>query len=194
MHKTILPSAVVSYCRAGFLLFFLTLQLAEQAAADEITEYIANNDSSILIMDFELNDLTLHPQTVMEEKRVVTLRPILTEMLQDTHGREIFDLSDEIRRSAQKGKGYLFDRPKVTGQLGRDVGARWVVSGRLHKASFLFVYLKAQLIDAESLSVKSDFVVEIKGWEPRLTRKGVETLAVQIDQSITELLRLAKTE
>ena len=61
------------------------------------------------------------------------------------------------------------------------------MSGRLHKASFLFVYLKAQLIDTRDAGVKADFVVEVKGWSPKLTGKGIETLAVQIDAAIRQL-------
>ena len=71
--------------------------------------------------------------------------------------------------------------------MARAADADWVVSGRLHKASFLFVYLKAQLIDAADGRIAADFVVEIKGWEPRLTAKGVDTLALQIDESLRTL-------
>lgn len=146
-----------------------------------------SNGEKLLVLDFELNDLTLNPDTTAEEKRASSLRPLLSSRLLLEHEHVITDLAQEQRDAEVKGKGYLFDRPKVAAKMGESAGADWVVSGRLHKASFLFVYLKAQLIDVASGSVKADFVVEIKGWEPRLTKKGVEALALQIDESLDAL-------
>ena len=143
--------------------------------------------ANILVLDFELNDLTLHPNIKHEEERVKTLRPLLTQKLADDFTYSIAELSQSHRDSENKGKGYIFDRPEVAARMARAAGADWVVSGRLHKASFLFVYLKAQLIDAADGRIAADFVVEIKGWEPRLTAKGVDTLALQIDESLRTL-------
>jgi uncharacterized membrane protein len=142
----------------------------------------------VLLLDFELNDLTLNPATDFEEKRVKTLRPLLTEQMDAFERYEIADLTQQKRDAEDKGKGYIFDRPEVSARMARAAGADWVVTGRLHKASFLFVYLKSQLIDAEA-NVKADFVVEIKGWEPRLTKKGIEALALQIDESLRSLVQ-----
>lgn len=151
---------------------------------------IADEDSlpsKLLILDFELNDLTLNPDTTKEEARVKTLRPLLREELQDTFKHTIVALDQELRDKEDKGRGYVFDRPEVSAKMARSAGADWVVSGRLHKASFLFVYLKAQLINAESGNIASDFVVEIKGWQPKLTKKGIDALALQIDESLTAI-------
>ena len=142
---------------------------------------------NILVLDFELNDLTLHPNIKHEEERVKTLRPLLTQKLADDFTYSIAELSQSHRDSENKGKGYIFDRPEVAARMARAADADWVVSGRLHKASFLFVYLKAQLIDAADGRIAADFVVEIKGWEPRLTAKGVDALALQIDESLRTL-------
>jgi len=161
------------------LVFIVTLTFSIVSIAnDEISE------KNLLILDFELNDLTLNPAIEEEEKRVALLRPMLTDELQSKYGWQIKDLDDDTRASAQKGKGYLFDRPSASGELGKLAQSRWVITGRLHKASFLFVYLKAQLIDTETLTVKADFVVEIKGAAPKLTRKGIDALALQITDSI----------
>lgn len=141
----------------------------------------------ILVLDFELNDLTLHPATELEEKRVVTLRPLLEQALSEDLNHSIATLAQPLRDKEDKGRGYIFDRPEVSASMARSAEADWVVSGRLHKASFLFVYLIAQLIDAESGKISADFVVEIKGWEPRLTKKGVDALALQIDESLRTL-------
>ena len=159
--------------------FLLGLQ---SALADDVSE-----GDKLLVLDFELNDLTLNPDVSAEEKRVSSLRPLLSSKLLVEHDHKIMELAQQLRDAEVKGKGYLFDRPQVGAKMGAAAGADWVISGRLHKASFLFVYLKAQLIEVASGSVKADFVVEIKGWEPRLTEKGVDALALQIDESLSTL-------
>jgi len=176
-----------SYERASFAFVVLCFFATGSVAADKVSTSEPAAQPSLLILDFELNDLTLHPQTVKEEERVKTLRPSLTDELSTKYGYMIAQLSAAERNAAQQGKGYLFDRPSVSARLGATVAAKWVISGRLHKASFLFVFLKSQIIEVATGEVRADFVVEIKGWEPRLTRKGVDALALQIHESLETL-------
>lgn len=164
----------------AILVIFIALKSSD-AIGDESSE------SNLLILDFELNDLTLNPDTTKEEARVKTLRPLLKEELESTYSYTIATLDQTLRDKEDKGRGYIFDRPEVSARMARAAGANWVVSGRLHKASFLFVYLKAQLINADTGNIASDFVVEIKGWQPKLTKKGVDALALQIDNSLKKI-------
>lgn len=143
--------------------------------------------ASIAVLDFELNDLTLNPNLVEETKRTATLRPLLVEQFNVHQGLRVLENPASAKIEAEKGQGYLFDRPELAARIGREVGAAWIVSGRLHKASFLFVYLKAQLINAQSSRVAADFVVEIKGPQKKLTKKGVESLAQQIITALETL-------
>jgi len=141
----------------------------------------------VSVLEFHLHDLTLNPDTAAEEERVATLRPLLVSALSSTHKLTVLDNPESAQVEAQKGQGYLFDRPKVAARIAREAGADWVVSGRLHKASFLFVYLKAQLIEASSGKIAADFVVEIKGPQKKLTAKGVDSLALQIVDALEKL-------
>ena len=63
----------------------------------------------------------------------------------------------------------------------------WIVVGRVHKASFLFVDFKAQVIDTKTDRLIADLTVEVKGPQKRLTIKGVETLARQIATAINAM-------
>jgi hypothetical protein len=65
-------------------------------------------------------------------------------------------------------------------RFGKSAGADWVAVGRVHKASFLFVYFKVHLVDARTGALAADLVVEVKGPQQALTRRGVESLARQI--------------
>ncbi len=143
--------------------------------------------ASIAVLDFELNDLTLNPNLIEETERAATLRPLLVERLSDHHNITVIENPASARIEAEKGQGYLFDRPALAAKIGREVGVAWIISGRLHKASFLFVYLKAQLINTQTGQVAADFVVEIKGPQKKLTKKGIESLAQQISAALETL-------
>lgn len=143
--------------------------------------------ASIAVLEFELNDLTLNPNVVEETRRTATLRPLLVEQLTNHYNIRIIENPASARIEAEKGQGYLFDRPALAAKIGREAGVSWIVSGRLHKASFLFVYLKAQLINTQSDQVAADFVVEIKGPQEKLTKKGIESLAQQIATALETL-------
>ncbi len=143
--------------------------------------------SPVAVLEFELNDLTLNPDTAAETERAASLRPLLVERLGEDHGIVIVDNPARAAIEAVKGHGYVFDRPELAAEIGREGGAAWVVSGRLHKPSFLFVYLQAQLIDVRSGRVAADFVVEIKGQQKKVTPKGIETLARQISDALEAL-------
>ena len=155
-------------CRSLWLGFPLLL-IATQLSATEIA-----------VLEFELNDLTLNPDLIEETRRTASLRPLLVEQLGGHHDIGVVENPASARVEAEKGHGYLFDRPAVAAKIGREAGVDWIVSGRLHKASFLFVYLKAQLINTRTGQMAADFVVEIKGPQKKLTKKGIEALARQI--------------
>lgn len=163
--------------RLGLLLGLMLLpMIAPQASARVIA-----------VLEFELTDLTLNPSLLEETRRTATLRPLLVAQLTGQHDISVIENPASARTEAEKGQGYLFDRPAVAAKIGREAGVNWIVSGRLHKASFLFVYLKAQLINTQTDRVEADFVVEIKGPQQKLTRKGIEALALQISTALESI-------
>jgi hypothetical protein len=90
---------------------------------------------------------------------------------------------------ADKGVGYLFDHADVAAALGRTAGADWVIVGRVHKASFLFVYFKVRVVKVATAEQIADLVVEVKGPQKALTAQGVESLAKQIATAVEESAR-----
>jgi hypothetical protein len=141
-------------------------------------------DVSIAILDFELNDLTLMPNTPEELERTASIKPLLEEALRGRGGFRPVPVDAEAAAEADAGFGYLFDHHEVAAQLGRESGADWIVVGRLHKPSFLFAYLMAHLVDAGSGNLAGNYIVEVKGPAQQVTAKGVERLAQKIEQTI----------
>ncbi len=138
----------------------------------------------VAVLGFELRDLSTEAGTPEERARAATLQPLLEEALAATGELVPVPVAPAAQRQANAGFGYLFDHPDEAAALGRGVGARWVVVGRVHKPSFLFVYLLARVVDTRSGAVVSEPVVEVKGAGEALTRRGVARLARQIGEAI----------
>ncbi|HYE36460.1 DUF2380 domain-containing protein [Methylocaldum sp.] len=138
-------------------------------------------NSDIAVLDFELNDVTSNPGVAEEIERTGSLKRQLEESLSAKGGYRIVSIDPATQEAATKGFGYLWDHPDEAAALGKNSGSRFVLVGRVHKPSFLFVYLMAHLIDTRTGEVIGDFIVEVKGQQKNFTAKGIENLARQID-------------
>lgn len=145
-------------------------------------------DGRIAVLDFELNDLTLDPNNPAERERTASIKPMLEQALKGTN-HAVVAVDPAAQRAADEGMGYLFDHADAAAALGRAVGAQWVVVGRVHKASFLFVYFKAHVVNATTGEQVADLVVEVKGPQKALTVRGVESLAQQISAAVEKAAR-----
>jgi Protein of unknown function (DUF2380) len=137
---------------------------------------------SIAVLDYELRDLTVLPGVPQEIARTASVKVMLEEELSKA-GYEIILIPQEAQSQATAGFGYLFDHHDVAAQLGQKYNADYVLVGRLHKPSFLFVYLMAHLVDVKKQVLIADYLSEVKGGDKKLTRKGVESLVVKINET-----------
>jgi hypothetical protein len=142
-----------------------------------------NAETSIAILDFELNDLTLAPRTPAEIIRTASLKPLLEKELKSA-GYRVISIDLASQHKANSGFGYLFDHDDVAAELGRTASADYVLVGRLHKPSFLFAYIMGHLIRTKDGQLIGNYISEIKGGEEKLTLKGIESLASKIDQDL----------
>ena len=140
----------------------------------------------IAVLDFELKDLTLKPGVPQEVERTASVKPMLEEELKKS-GYEIVTIPMDAQTQATAGFGYLYDHHDTAAQLAQQYGADYVIVGRLHKPSFLFVYLMAHLIDVKQQRLIADYLSEVKGGEKKLTRKGVESLVVKVNDTFSGL-------
>ena len=147
----------------------------------------------IAVLDFELNDLTLDPGNSAERERTASIKPMLEKALTEAHYSTVA-VDAAAQHDADKGFGYLFDHPDAAAELGRVAGAQWVVVGRVHKASFLFVYFKAHVVRVDTSEQVADIVVEVKGPQKALTVRGVESLADQITAAVEKVASRHRAE
>ena len=147
------------------------------------TVAFAETPARIAVLDFELNDLTLDPGNAAEIERTASIKPLLEKALNKAN-RATVAVDAAAQSSADRGVGYLFDHSDAAAALGSTVGAKWVVVGRVHKASFLFVYFMVHVVDVETGKQIANLVVEVKGPQKALTGRGVESMAEQIAMAV----------
>ncbi|MDP3007710.1 MAG: DUF2380 domain-containing protein [Methylococcales bacterium] len=143
-------------------------------------------ETSIAILDFELSDVTMAPKIPAEIERTASIKAMLEGELKRA-GYKIISIDLNAQHEANSGFGYLFDHNDVAAELGKKVGADYVLVGRLHKPSFLFAYLMGHLVKTGSGGLIENYVVETKGGDKKLTLKAVETFASNMDKNLDNI-------
>ncbi|MEI8608247.1 DUF2380 domain-containing protein [Enterovibrio sp. Hal110] len=151
--------------------------------------------ASIVVLDFELNDLTLHEDSrhsqynenapnATEIARTATLAPLLRKTLQTNHTIDVINVPQVHYLEADQGFGYLYSHPAKAAELGKSVNAEWIAVNRLHKPSFLFAYLITHLVHVPSGHQMPEIIIEIKGQQSNMNDRGINKLAGQINHQI----------
>jgi len=143
-------------------------------------------ETSIAILDFELSDVTMAPRIPAEIERTASIKAMLEGELKRA-GYNIISIDLDTQHEANGSFGYLFDHNDVAAELGKKVGADYVLVGRLHKPSFLFAYLMGHLVKTGSGGLIENYVVETKGGDKKLTLKAVETFASNMDKNLDNI-------
>jgi hypothetical protein len=137
----------------------------------------------IAVLDFELKDLTPAPNVPAEIARTASIKPLLEQELARA-GYQIVQIDRTDIAKAAAGPGYLFDHHDLAAELAQTARADYIVVGRLHKPSYLFIYLMAHLVDVKRGKLIGDYISEVKGGEKKLTQKGVESLTEKIARTL----------
>ncbi len=138
----------------------------------------------IAVLNFELSDLTSLPNTVQEQQRTSSIRPLLEQALNQMGGYEIINIDAEAQAHANSSFGYLFRFNDLAAKLGAEFGADWVIVGRHSKPSFLFSYLMVHLINVKTRTLTASFDIELKGNHQSVTQRGVNKLVEKIQGTI----------
>lgn len=165
-------------CRIAACLLFVVFLLPLPAKSTDM-----------LVLDFELNDLTFVTDNSEEVARTAMLGDMLRQTLQEKHGFRVVAVSPEQHANANQGFGYLLSHPEAAAELGREHDARWVVITQLHKPSFLFAYLIAQVVHVPTDSAYPEVIVEIKGQQDVINQRGINKLSGKIARQIAAISR-----
>ncbi len=143
---------------------------------------LSNVDAAqrIVILNFELNDMTSLPNTPQEQLRTASIRPLLEQAISQSGDYEIIHINTEDQAAANSSFGYLFRFNDLAARLGEQFGADWIIVSQHTKPSFLFSYLMAHVINVKTQTLTASYDIELKGNHEKVTQRGVKSLANKI--------------
>jgi len=149
---------------------------------------LSNVDAAqrIVILNFELNDMTYLPNTPQEQLRTASIRPLLEQAISQSGDYKIIHINTEAQAAANSSFGYLFRFNDLAAKLGEQFGADWIIVSQHTKPSFLFSYLMAHVINVKTQTLTASYDIELKGNHEKVTQRGVKSLANKIHSLINK--------
>ena len=166
------------------------------------SSYSAFADTRIAILNFELKDTTLLPQTPEELERTASMKPLLEKFLKSTDGYELVRINSDAQLEANAGFGYLFNHPDATADLGNKFGLAGGPKDKswlLLRAAYLQRYGSDIEENVETIAVAPplasaqlergnlDAIVQFWHFIARLMAKGESRRLVMVDTFMKEL-------
>lgn len=148
---------------------------------------VASAATRFVVLDFELNDITSLPNTPTERQRTASMAPLLTKALSQIDNYEIIPVDADMQKAANSSFGYIFRFHDIAAQLGRQLGADWIIVSQHSKPSFLFSYLWVYLIDVKKQTAIARYDIELKGNHEKVTQRGVDSLTRKIQTTVSKL-------
>jgi hypothetical protein len=174
-------------------LILLLCSVPASVTGTEVKAAASDEKPKIMVVDFELRDVSPIPNVQPELERTALVGSVINATLAE-HGYVLISACPALVESSEQGMGYLFDRPEVAGQLGRQCGADYVLMGQTWKPSFLFVFPQVQVVDTrqrlsrEALVVVSRSVqLEAATHDTNVTEAAARKLALQIIEKLDSL-------
>lgn len=153
----------------------------------------ADATKKIMVVDFELRDVSPLPNVTQEVERTALIDKVIKKTLVE-NGYEITVACDALKKASAQGEGYLYDRPEVAGKIGSDCGADYVLMGQTWKPSFLFVFPQVQVVDTRKNLTREQLVVvsravqlEASTLDKNVTENAAKKLALQIVEKLKSL-------
>ncbi|WP_052185136.1 DUF2380 domain-containing protein [Methylotenera versatilis] len=121
-----------------FSIIFPVLNYANAAAS-----------SKVMVLDFQLNDLTDLPNAPQELERISYLTKTYKEVL-EKKGVNIVPVADKLKADIQnQSPTYLFDQIEYVAEVATESGADYALINVALKPTYLFVYPRILLVDAK---------------------------------------------
>jgi len=150
-------------------------------------------DSKVAVLDMELLNLTMalsDPQknadiAANDERNVALTESLVREGFEKRDQYELIRIDDKAHKKADKGVGFLFDRPEAAASLGEKFGADYIVVGRYHKPTYLFSYIMLRVVDVSSGELLQEFKTEVKGRPQETIPRNIENVMTEIDEMLS---------
>ncbi len=150
-------------------------------------------EAKVAVLDMELRNLTMplsDPQknaeiAARDEQNVALTERLLRDGFEKRDSYELVTVSDKAHKKADKGVGFLFDRPDAAAELGARYGADYIIVGRYHKPTYLFSYIMLRVVDVSSGELLQEFKTEVKGRPQETIPRNIENVMIEIDEMLS---------
>lgn len=144
-HKLLIKFSTVT---SSIFIVLILINMPTQAAQHHV---VPDKIIRVAVLDFELNDITLVPNTPQEVALTATAAPLLEWLLASHSQIEIVNIEDAVQHEANAGFGYLFSHGNVVADLGRKYNADYVIVGQMLKPSYLIQFLDVYIASVKKM-------------------------------------------
>ena len=153
-----------------------------------INQANAAASSTVMVLDFQLNDLTDLPNAPQKLERIHYLTKVYKEVLV-TQGVNIVPVANKLMADMQNQSAtYLFDQIEYVAEVAAESGVDYVLIGVALKPTYLFVYPRILLVDVKQKKVVLAKAYQLESsWSDQNTtantaRKIAEAVATAIKE------------
>lgn len=167
--------------------FFLFLSLGLLSTAT-----FAAPIAKVMVLDFQLNDLTDLPNAPEELARVALLSATFKQKLADG-GVELVPVTEQQKTQVSTYPAtYLFDHTDVAAQLAEGSGADYVIVAVALKPTYLFVYPRVLVVDVKTKAVVLATYAQLESsWQDKnTTTRTAEVLAKKVIEKLNGYMNL----
>lgn len=169
------------------LMAFLGLGVMGTAVAVE-------QSPKVVVLAFQLNDLTNLPNAPEELQRIELLSTKFKESL-ESRGVNVIPEGAKVKAEVeQHSPTYLYDNVETAIELNKETGADYLVIGVALKPTYLFVYPRLILVDVKKRAVVMSKSAQLESsWSDKNTTiRTAEKLAQLIKDKVDQLSDTAK--
>ncbi|MFL9608535.1 DUF2380 domain-containing protein [Methylobacillus sp. Pita2] len=148
----------------------------------------------VVVLAFELNDLTNLPNAPEELQRIDLLSTKFKEALKNKGVNVIQEGAKVKSEVEQHSPTYLYDNVETAIELNKETGADYLVIGVALKPTYLFVYPRLILVDVKKRAVVMSKSAQLESsWSDKNTTiRTAEKLAQLIKDKLEQLSEAAK--
>ena len=149
----------------------------------------AGPSAKVMVLDFQLNDLTDLPNAPEELARIEYLSSTFKQKLVDD-GVEIVPVNDQLKAVLlAQSPTYLFDHVELAAKLAEGSGADYLFIGVALKPTYLFVYPRTLLVDIKTRKVVQARASQLESsWlDKNTTARSAEKLANMVSEELKKL-------
>lgn len=165
--------------------FIVMLFTASLSVAPALAEPVAR----VMVLDYQLNDMTDLPNAPEELERIAYLSATYKQRLAD-NGVKLVPVNDALKGAvANQSATYLFDNVPSAARMAQGSGADYLLIGVALKPTYLFVYPRILLVDIRTAEVVMARAAQLESsWsDQNTTKRTAEKLADMVSDELKTL-------